>query len=166
MLRNCGVPYTALRNGFYAESLLRRLQACVTIGYVSGPETDTGTSWIPRADCARAAVGALLADAPPDGPIEITGTEILTPRKMAELTASASGQPVRFLAKTPEALVKDVMLGGFSQARSAVMMAMEAAMSSGYFAVLSDAVEHLSGQAPMSMSTFLNTALQPGRSTT
>ena len=66
-LRACGVPYTSLRNGFYATSALHFLGHALETGSVALP-ADGPASWTAHADLAEAAAVILADEGRFDGP--------------------------------------------------------------------------------------------------
>lgn len=71
-LQQTGVPFTALRNGFYTSTILRLLGDATRTGELALPE-DGPVSWTAHGDLADAAVAALTREDPPDGGRAATG---------------------------------------------------------------------------------------------
>jgi len=95
MLAESGLPWTSLRNGFYAHSLQ----------WLAGPWRDTGViavpadgpvSWTSREDLAEAAAAILLSRGGYDGPTTLTASEAPTFAALAEAASELSGLTVRF----------------------------------------------------------------------
>ena len=88
LLAASGLPWTSLRNGFYAHSL----------DWLLGPWRETGTiaipadgpvSWTCRDDAAEAAAVFLTSPVPHDGPVTLTASEgVSFDQVAAQLTAS------------------------------------------------------------------------------
>lgn len=66
-LRACGVPFTSLRNGFYAASAAHFLGHAVESGRIALP-ADGPVSWTAHADLAEAAAAILADEGRIDGP--------------------------------------------------------------------------------------------------
>ena len=89
-----GIPWTALRNDFYAEALRNFLDLLLVKGQLLIPEGSAKHSWISREDCARAAAGALLGKLTSTGPIDVTGSEALSFADLASRLSSLSDHQI------------------------------------------------------------------------
>jgi uncharacterized protein YbjT (DUF2867 family) len=86
-LAACGVPYTSLRNGFYATSALHFLGHALETGSVALP-ADGPASWTAHADLAEAAAVILADEGRFDGPTPpLTGAQALS---FADITSIAT----------------------------------------------------------------------------
>jgi len=87
-IRESGLPYTFLRNGWYFENFNGRIQGAAQRGEMVGSAGEGRISAASRADYAAAAVAVLTAPAPQ--PVyELAGSTSFT---LAELAAEASRQ--------------------------------------------------------------------------
>ena len=71
LLADSGVPWTSLRNGFYAHSLAWLLGPWRETGRITVP-ADGPVSWTAREDAAEAAAVILASKADYDGPVTLT----------------------------------------------------------------------------------------------
>jgi NAD(P)H dehydrogenase (quinone) len=94
MLAASGIPWTSLRNRFYAHSL----------AWLAGPWRETGViavpgdgpvSWTARADAAEAAAVILASHGAYDGPTTITAPSAPTFAELAEIASDLSGRTIR-----------------------------------------------------------------------
>ena len=81
MLRDCGVAWTALRNGFYASTVPMMVGEAASSGVLAAP-ADGKVSWTAHADLAAAAVEVLLQEGRFEGPTPpLTGSPGAGPRR-------------------------------------------------------------------------------------
>ena len=94
MLREAGIAWTALRNGFYANTVPILLGDAVSTGVVATPE-DGKVSWTAHADLAAAAAQVLLEEGRFDGPTPaLVATEALDFTDVAAILAGLHDRPL------------------------------------------------------------------------
>ncbi|MFF7024855.1 SDR family oxidoreductase [Streptomyces klenkii] len=96
VLRESGLEWAVLRPGGFASNALWWAESIRTRRVVAAPFGDTGVPIIDPADIAEVAAACLLDDRHAGGVYELTGPEVITPRRQAEAIAAALGSPVRF----------------------------------------------------------------------
>ncbi|MGW8391786.1 NAD(P)H-binding protein [Pseudoduganella sp. HUAS MS19] len=87
-IRDSGLAYTLLRNGWYSENFYGRIAGAVQYGEMAGSAGEGRISAAARADYAAAAVAVLTAQAPQQV-YELAGSTSFT---LAELSAEAARQ--------------------------------------------------------------------------
>lgn len=102
LLRDSGLPYVLLRNGWYYENYTSRLPSFLAAGTVPGSAGDGLISAASRADYAAAAVRVLTTEGHAGRAYELGGDEPFTLAQLAAEISAQSGQPVRY-ADLPEA---------------------------------------------------------------
>ena len=95
-LRESGLEWAILRPGGFASNALWWAESVRTHQVVAAPFGDIGVPIIDPADIAAVAAACLLDDRHTGGVYELTGPEVITPRRQAEAIAAALGSPVRF----------------------------------------------------------------------
>ncbi|MFE2553071.1 SDR family oxidoreductase [Streptomyces sp. NPDC059355] len=95
-LRDSGLDWAILRPGGFASNALWWAEPVRTRRVVAAPFGDVGVPIIDPADIAEVAAACLLDDRHTGGVYELTGPELITPRRQAEAIAAALGSPVRF----------------------------------------------------------------------
>ncbi|WP_342118200.1 SDR family oxidoreductase [Pseudoduganella sp. OTU4001] len=91
-IRDSGLPYSLLRNGWYFENFNTRIAGAAQRGEVAGCAGEGRISAAARADYAAAAVAVLTSDAPL--PVyELAGSTSFTLAELAAETARQSGRP-------------------------------------------------------------------------
>ncbi|KUN01077.1 NAD(P)-dependent oxidoreductase [Streptomyces yokosukanensis] len=162
-LRACGVPYTALRNGFYAASALQFLG--------SGPETgeivlpaDGPVSWTAHDDLADAAAAVLADEGRFDGPTPpLTAAEALTFDDIAALTGALTGRAVKRIT-VPDGRFAEQMMGHGVPAETADhLLGIFAAARADEFAAVDRTLATLIGRAPRTLEEVLRERLSADR---
>jgi NAD(P)H dehydrogenase (quinone) len=102
LLRDSGLPYVLLRNGWYHENYTGRLPSFLASGTVPGSAGQGRISAAARADYAAAAVAVLTTDGHAGRVYELGGDEPFTLAELAAEISDQFGQPVRY-ADLPEA---------------------------------------------------------------
>ena len=93
-LEQSGVPYTALRNGFYTSTVLRLLGDAARTGELAVPQ-DGPVSWTAHADLADAAVVALTQPALDGVSPALTAAASIDMAEVAHLMSELTGRAIR-----------------------------------------------------------------------
>jgi NAD(P)H dehydrogenase (quinone) len=110
-LRESGVPFAVLRNGWYTENYAATIPAALEHGVMLGSAGDGRISSAARADYAQAAAAVLsAADAQPGRIYELAGDESFTLAQFAAQVAAEAKKPVVY-RNLPEAEFKAALLG-------------------------------------------------------
>ncbi|WP_119672728.1 SDR family oxidoreductase [Deinococcus sp. RM] len=94
LLRDSGVPFTLLRNGWYTENY--DLKGAVKNGAILGAAGSHALNPAPRRDYAEAAAAVLSTDGHAGQTYELAGDEAVTLADLAAEVARQSGQPVAY----------------------------------------------------------------------
>lgn len=89
LLKESGIPYTVLRNGWYTENYTASVSAALAEGYISGSAGEGKISSATRADYAEAAVVVLTTDGHTGKVYELAGDNAYT---LNDLATEISGQ--------------------------------------------------------------------------
>ncbi|WIB14963.1 NAD(P)H-binding protein [Curtobacterium sp. MCPF17_050] len=147
MLAASGLPWTSLRNGFYAHSIQWMTGPWQATGVVSVP-ADGPVSWTAREDAAEAAAQILLAAEPLDGPVTLTASEAPTFEDLARTAAAVSGAPVRFEVVDEDEWVARAVAGGQDERMVRFLLGMYQAAAQGRFAGTDPLLCDLLGREP------------------
>ncbi|RZU36313.1 uncharacterized protein YbjT (DUF2867 family) [Streptomyces sp. BK022] len=159
ILRSCGVPYTALRNGFYAASALQFLGPALDSGQVALPE-DGPVSWTAHADLAEAAAAILADEGGFDGPTPpLTATRSLTFGDLAGLAAGITGRPFTRTVVPDDTFRRHLAGAGVPADRVEGLMGVFTAARAGEFAAQDPTLTALIGRAPVDPATVLRERL-------
>ena len=95
MLRESGMAWTALRNGFYASSGIFLMGDALQTGVIEAP-ADGKVSWTAHADLAEAAATLLADEGRYEGPTPpLTGSQGLDLADLTGIASELQGRPVR-----------------------------------------------------------------------
>ncbi|WP_405780604.1 NAD(P)H-binding protein [Streptomyces sp. NBC_00859] len=158
-LRVSGVPFTSLRNGFYATSALQFLGHGLESGDVALP-ADGPVSWTAHADLADAAAAVLADEGRFDGPTPpLTAAQALTFADIAGIAADVTGRTVT-RTTAPDDLFREQLTGGGVPAATAdQLLGMFTASRAGEFAAVDPALATLLGREPTTLRTVLREQL-------
>ncbi|MFF3071356.1 SDR family oxidoreductase [Kitasatospora sp. NPDC057936] len=101
-LRESGTEWTILRPGGFASNALWWAESVRAQRVVAAPFGDVGVPIVDPADIAEVAAACLVENGHTGGVYELTGPELITPRRQTEAIAAALGSPVRFAELTRE----------------------------------------------------------------
>ncbi|RII22204.1 Quinone oxidoreductase 2 [Streptomyces sp. YIM 130001] len=141
-----GVPFTALRNGFYASTLGHYVGTAAKTGVLALPE-DGPVSWTAHEDLAEAAAIALTKDGVLDGVTPpLTATRTYDFARIAELIGEMTGTSVERLVVSDEDWVQGAVDGGMPRPAAEFALTMFTAARRGEFAVTDPTLESVLGR--------------------
>lgn len=152
-----GVPFTALRNGFYADSLRFFLGDALETGLLVAPE-DGPVSWTAHADLAEVAALALTDEGVLDGVTPpLTATEALDLEAVAQHLSEIVGRTVRRVVVPDEQWRESAVERGMPAAAADFTLGMYRASRRGEFDVTDPALGTLLGRRPTPVRSVLET---------
>lgn len=162
LLRQSGLPWTALRHGFYAASGLALMGDALETHLIEAP-ADGKVAWTAHADLAETAA-IILANGGFDGPTPpLTGSEALD---LADLAAMASGLldgPVRRETITDDGMRAKLAARGVPQPAAAIALGLYVASRNGEFAAVDPTLERLLGRPPIRLRDLIARKLRDAR---
>ena len=151
LLHASPVGSTVLRNAPYAELQVPLAAVAVTYGKLVTNAGDGRIAPISRSDCAEAAA-AVLTTAGHDGQTyEITGPEALSQADIARLVSEVSGRPVKVIQSGDRKLAWGLGRLGTPKPVTRTIVDLGIATREGYFDVVDDAFERLTGRRPRTL---------------
>lgn len=168
MIRDSGMAWTMLRDAQYADAMIVNM----------GPNFIRSGRWLSstaggrealvwRDDCIDCAVAVLSGQGHDNRAYDITGPELLGFAEVAAMLSELSGRPIDYIETDdagmyamfdamgiPREPVDDQSVAGISW-NSDDMVTFERAIREGYFAVISDDVERLTGRKPRSVRQMI-----------
>ena len=155
MLRESGVPWTALRHGFYAASGVMLMGDAFKTGVIEAPD-DGKVSWTAHADLAEAAAIVLANEGQFDGLTPpLTGAAAMDLADLAVLASEVLGRPVRRETISDGALKTKMAARGVPPAAADIALGLFAASRAGEFAAIDATLERLLGRQPVGMREVL-----------
>ena len=94
LLKEAGVPFALLRNGWYLENYTDQLPGALAQGAVAGSAGDGRISGASRADYAQAAAAVLVADDQAGKIYELGGDQAFTMTELAAEISAAAGKTI------------------------------------------------------------------------
>ncbi|WP_433473767.1 NAD(P)H-binding protein [Spirillospora sp. CA-142024] len=157
-LRDSGMIFTALRNGFYASTTGLLLRAALATGELAVPE-DGPVSWTAHADLAEAAA-VILAEEPFDGPSPaLTGSQAIDMNGVAALASELTGRTIRRVVVSDADYRASLAGHGVPEPAADMLVGMFAASRQGEFAQVDPALSGLIGRPPTSLRDVLKATL-------
>jgi uncharacterized protein YbjT (DUF2867 family) len=158
-LRASGVPFTSLRNGFYAASAVQFLGHAMQSGEIALP-ADGPVSWTAHADLADATAAILADEGRFDGPTPpLTAARALTFDDIAGIATEVTG---RTMTRTvaPDDQFRQQLVGHGAPAEAAdQLLGIFAASRVGEFADVDPTLAALLGREPIALGTVLREQL-------
>lgn len=162
-LRESGVLFTVLRNGFYAESAAMMLGGAATTGELVAPE-DGPVSWTAHSDLAEA-TGILMSQ---DGPaesttVDLTASEAVDMNGIAAIVTELVGRNVRRVVCSDADHQARMVAYGVPEARAEMLVGIFRASRLGQFAKVDPLLVRLLGRPPLALRATLGKALETAR---
>ncbi|MFF4540045.1 NAD(P)H-binding protein [Streptomyces aureus] len=101
-VRQSGMTWTILRPGGFDSNAYAWAESVRAHRVVAAPFADIGLPTVDPDDIAEVAAAALREDGHTGQVYELTGPELVTPRRQTGAIADALGEPVRFVEQTRE----------------------------------------------------------------
>lgn len=158
LLRATGLPWTALRNGFYATSALQFLESARHTGDIALP-ADGPVAWTGHEDLAEATAAILTEEGRFEGPTPaLTGPAALDFGAVAEIASRATGRPFTRTVVPDDAFREQALAHGAPAPIADLMLSIFAAARDGEFATVDPTLAGLIGRAPAPFGTLLERA--------
>nr|WP_133852157.1 NAD(P)H-binding protein [Labedaea rhizosphaerae] len=154
LLADSGVPWTSLRNGFYAHSLAWLAGPWRETGVVTVP-ADGPVSWTAREDAAEAAAIILTSNHAYEGPTTITANAAPTFADLAETASDLTGRDIRIAVVDPDEWVAAQVATGQPEQMARFTLGMYQAAEKGFFAGTDPLLTTLLGREPRSARDIL-----------
>jgi NAD(P)H dehydrogenase (quinone) len=168
LMRGSGLAWTALRDSQYADAVVHAMAPnAIASGRWLSSSGDGRIAVVAREDCVASAVAVLTGEGHENRIYDITGPELLTYRQCAALATETSGAPIDYVATDDDGMyamfdalgiprepVDDQIVAGIPW-NSDDMVTFEAAVREGFFDVISDDVELLTGRRPGTLRAMM-----------
>ncbi len=161
MLRESGVAWTALRNGFYAASALMLMGEAPKTGVIEAP-TDGKVSWTTHGDLAEAAAIILADEGRFDGPTPaLTASKALDLSDLAAIASEFRAEPVRRFILPDADLRAKMVARGVPMRGADIVLGLYLASRNGEFAFVDPTLEQLLGRQPIPMRDVIAETFVP-----
>lgn len=154
MLAASGLPWIALRNGFYASSALGFVGDGFKTGRISVPADGT-VAWTTHADLAAAAATILTSEGGFTGPVTLTGSEALDMSDIARVASHVLGREVQREVVSDAAFTERLKARGVPGAVVAIPLGFYQAARAGEFSKVDSTLERLLGRKPQTIADVI-----------
>jgi len=155
MLRESGLAWTALRNGFYASSGMMFIGDALKTGALEVP-ADGKVSWTTHADLAEAAAIILADEGRYEGPTPpLTASHALDLADLAAIASGLQAQPVHRQILPDEEFRAKMAARGMPGRAVDMMLGFYLASRQGEFAAVDPTLGRLLGRDPISMQDVI-----------
>ena len=154
-IKASGLQYTILRASWYVENLFGSLPSALKSGKWYSSAGEGRVSYLPRADVARSAAGALLSEEPGNRVFTLTGTEALTNREVAAIVTEVTGKPIEVVDVSDADVTAGMLAAGLPPHVADLLTKFEIGYRQGALSMVTNAVEQLWGSKPQTVKAFL-----------
>lgn len=154
LIMDSGAGYSILRNNLYTDLLLMGGGQSIGMGRHFAAATQGSTSYVARADCARAAAAALMQETE-SRILDIAGPASITQDDVAAIFSEIAGKEIPYIPISTDDLRKAMVGNGLPEFMANVFTSFDEAIAQGYLDVASGDLEALTGQAGQSAHDFL-----------
>ncbi|MER7707959.1 SDR family oxidoreductase [Kitasatospora sp. NPDC097605] len=160
VIRESGLPFALLRNGWYTENYLGDAAGAVERGAVVGSAGQDGRiATAPRRDFADAAVAVLTGEGHENAVYELSGDAAWTLPELAAELALASGRPVAFHPVTPEEHLRILVGAGLPEGFAEILVDVDAGIARGELAGTPGDLARLIGRPTVPLAQSVKAAL-------
>ena len=154
-LADSGLPFTSLRNGFYASTVPRLLGRALETGELVAP-ADGPVSWTTHADLAEATALALANEGTLDGIAPpLTAGEAFDLEGIARLLSERTGRTIRRVVADDQAWHDQMVAHGVPAFGASMLLGMFRASRKGEFDVVNPTLGKLLGRATQTVRDVL-----------
>ena len=154
-IKATGIPYTILRDGWYAENLFMSLPHALQTGSWYTASGNGKLAHITRADTAAAIAGALFSAGNESRTYTLTGTKSHTADEIAAIVSAATGKPLNVVHVTDAQLAEGLKAAGLQEGFIPTVVSFDTNTRDGKIAMVTDDAEKLSGRKPTSFEDFV-----------
>jgi NAD(P)H dehydrogenase (quinone) len=154
LLAASGLPWTSLRNGFYAHSLNWLMGPWRETGVITVP-ADGPVSWTAREDAAEAAAIILTSNGAYDGCTTLTASTAPTFEDIAAITSELTGRTIELAVIDRDEWVAGQVAAGRPEVMARFMLGMYQAAHEGRFAGVDPLLGTLLGHEPQTVRDLL-----------
>ncbi|ODA95773.1 NAD(P)-dependent oxidoreductase [Mesorhizobium sp. SEMIA 3007] len=154
-IKASGIAYTIFRNSWYQENLFMALPHAIASGQWYTSAGDGRIAHGSRDDMAAAIAAGLASGSTDSKTYTLTGPRAYTTAEIAALVSEVTGKPLDVIQLPDEALTEGVKAAGVPEEFARVIVSFDANTRSGRIAMVTDAVETLSGRKPRTLKQFL-----------
>jgi NAD(P)H dehydrogenase (quinone) len=154
-IEDSGIEFTVLRNSWYAENLLQALAPAIQSGKWFTASGEGLISHVTREDTAKAAVGALVSDYKGSRVLTVSGAQALSIAQIAAIASEVIGKPIEVVQVSDAQYIEGLKAVGIPAGVAEFVATFEVLQREGGLSMVTNAVEKLSGDKPVTVREFL-----------
>ncbi len=165
VLKDCGLPFTILRDSLYIEAPLHQIAPrALASGQWITSSGEGCIGFVAKRDCVAVAATVLIEAGHEGRTYELTGPDLLSFRDVARIASEVDGRPVEYTIVSdaemeamlaavgvPKHYQEGMFTPGVGTSSIDDIASYERGIREGYFAVKSDDVLNVLGRAPISL---------------
>ncbi|GAB3007258.1 SDR family oxidoreductase [Amycolatopsis acidiphila] len=155
IIRESGLTFTFLRNGWYNENYEQTVQQAVQTGSFIGSAGEGRTASAARADYAAAAVAVLTGEGHENKVYELSGDVAWTRAELGATLSDVSGKPVTYRDLTPEEHQAALVEAGLPEATAQFVVALDGNTRDGLLAETSGELRQLIGRPTTPIAAYV-----------
>lgn len=152
VIRESGLPFTILRNGWYTENYVPAFERARETGVVAGNTGEGRVASAPRADFAEAAAVVLATDGHEGATYELSGDTAWTFDELAATFAEVLGRDVTYERLTPEQHRQALLDAGLDEGTAGFVVALDQNIADGLVAVTTGDLARILGRPTVPLS--------------
>lgn len=161
MLTESTIPYTILRNGWYAENYVGTAQSALDAGALYGAAGDGKVSAASRRDYAEAAVAVLTSPGHEGQIYELAGDQAFSFAELASTISDLSGAEIPYNNMAEKDYAQALSESGLSEPWPDFLAQIDAQISTGALYDASQTLSGLIGHPPTSLKEVLAASMVP-----
>ncbi|HVV10102.1 SDR family oxidoreductase [Amycolatopsis sp.] len=146
LIRESGLPYTFLRNGWYNENYEQTIKQAAETGAFAGSSGQGKVSSAARADYAAAAVAVLTGEGHENKIYELSGDTAWTNDELADEIAKATGKSITYTDLTPEQHKAALLEAGLPEGTAEFVVALDGNRKDGLLGAVTGELRELIGR--------------------
>jgi NAD(P)H dehydrogenase (quinone) len=154
-IRESGLPYTIFRNSWYMENLFMSMPAALASGQWYTSASDGKTSYIARADVAKAIAGGLASPTIDSKIYTLTGETAHTREEIAALVSQATGKPLAVVNLTDAQLAEGMAAAGVPAPFIPTFVSFDTATRAGDLGLVTSDSADLAGEKLVTLPDFV-----------
>jgi NAD(P)H dehydrogenase (quinone) len=158
ILRESGVPFVLLRNGWYLENYTDQLPGTLAQGALAGSARNGQVSGAVRADYAHAAAAVLVAEGQAGNVYELGGDEAFSMADLAAEISAATGKTITYNDLPPQEYAGLLTGAGVPEAFAEILADSDLGIARGDLLVSSGDLRRLIGRPATSLAEAVRTA--------
>ena len=159
-LLDSGVPFTSLRNGFYAQTAAFLVGAALGTGELRAPQ-DGPIDYTAIPDLAEATAIALADEGLDETILTLTGAEAVDAAGLAAMASELAGRPIRRVVVSDDEYHAGLVAHGVPEPQAAMFLTLFVAARQGAFTRVDPTLARLIGRPPTPVRDALKEAISP-----